>query len=179
MDHDLKQRLVGVAVITALAAIFVPMLFDDPVQDQGRLINELQIPEPPTERFSGTSEKLPGSADQVLALPDPPALHTEQTDDSGSDALPAEQTKGYSRKDAGLVRWIIQVGSFSERKNALKLQKKLRKQGFSTFLDALGTEKNGTLYRLRVGPELNKQRAETIKSKLEKQYQLQAILVEE
>ncbi len=166
MDHDLKQRLVGVVVITALAAIFIPMLFDDPVQDQGRLINELQIPEPPVERFSEISEKLPESADHVLALPEPPMLHTEQpTDNSGNDT--------------GLVRWIIQVGSFSQRKNALELQKKLRKQGFATFLDSLGTEKNGKLYRLKVGPELNKERAEAIKSQLEKQYQLQAILVEE
>lgn len=171
MDHDLKQRLVGVVVITALTAIFVPMLFDDPVQDQGRLINELQIPEPSTERFSEISEKLPESADQILALPDPSALRIEQTEDVGENTTSSNNT--------GLVRWIIQVGSFSQRKNALKLQKKLRKQGFSTFLDALGTEKNGTLYRLRVGPELNKGRAETIKSQLEKQYQLQAILVEE
>jgi DedD protein len=166
MDHDLKQRLVGVVVITALAAIFVPMLFDDPVQNQGRLINELQIPDPPVEHFSEISEKLPESADQVLALPEPPLLHTERpTENSGNET--------------GLVRWIIQVGSFSQRKNALELQKKLRKQGFATFLDSLGTEKNGKLYRLKVGPELNKERAEAIKSQLEKQYQLQAILVEE
>lgn len=166
MDHELKQRLVGAVVITALAAIFVPMLFDDPVQDQGRIINELQIPEPPFKRFSETSEKLPDSVDQVLALPEPSALRTEQQ-------------KHNNQNDSGLVRWVIQVGSFSQRENALLLQEKLRKNGFATFLDSIDTEKNSTLYRLRVGPELSKERAETIKSQLEKQYQLQAILVAE
>ncbi len=168
MDHDLKQRLVGAVVVTALAAIFVPMFFDDPVQDQGRVVNELKIPEPPLERFSETSKKLPDSVGQVLALPEPPALHTEQ-----------EQQKPSNKNDAGLVRWVIQVGSFSQRENALLLQKKLRKNGFSTFLDSIDTEKNSTLYRLKVGPELDKERAKAIKSQLAKKYQLQAILVAE
>jgi DedD protein len=166
MDHDLKQRLVGAVVITALAAIFVPMLFDDPIPDQGRLTNELRIPEPPIEHFSETSDKLPESAEQVLALPESPALHVEQK-------------KNDNNNDARLVRWVIQVGSFSQQENALLLQKKLRKNGFSAFLEAIDTENNSTVYRLRVGPELDKRRAETIKSQLEKQYQLQAILTEE
>ncbi|MEQ1635667.1 MAG: SPOR domain-containing protein [Methylococcales bacterium] len=47
MTNELKQRLVGVAVITAIAAIFLPMLFDDPVRESGKAVNELSIPEPP------------------------------------------------------------------------------------------------------------------------------------
>lgn len=47
MDQELKQRLIGAAVITALAAIFVPMLFDDPIDESGKSINELKIPELP------------------------------------------------------------------------------------------------------------------------------------
>jgi len=166
MDHDLKQRLVGAVVITALAAIFVPMLFDDPIHDEGKVINELQIPKPPVGRFSETSEKLLKSADQVLALPGPPALQIEQQ-------------KYNKQNDAGLERWFIQVGSFSQRENALLLQKKLRKKGFSTFVDSIEKEKGATLFRLRVGPELDKERAEAIKAQLAKEHQLQAILVAE
>ncbi|NOT84340.1 MAG: hypothetical protein HOP02_06035 [Methylococcaceae bacterium] len=47
MTNELKQRLVGVAVITAIAAIFLPMLFDDPVHESGKAVNEIVIPEPP------------------------------------------------------------------------------------------------------------------------------------
>ena len=36
MDHELKQRIIGTVVVTALAAIFVPMLFDDPVDSSGK-----------------------------------------------------------------------------------------------------------------------------------------------
>ena len=49
MDQELKQRLIGAAVITALAAIFVPMLFDDPIDESGKSINELKIPELPAK----------------------------------------------------------------------------------------------------------------------------------
>lgn len=166
MDQELKQRLIGVVVITALAAIFIPMLFDDPVQDQGKLINELQIPEPAVESFSATAEKLPETVDQVLTLPESPVLHTEQLSHD-------------EQETSGLVRWIIQVGSFSERKNALQLQDKLRKNGFSTFLDSVESKNNGKLFRLRVGPELDKKRAEAIKVQLEGKFKLHPIVVAE
>jgi len=166
MDHDLKQRVVGAIVITALAAIFVPMLFDDPVQEGGRFSNELKIPEPPSKPFSRTSDRLPESTEQVLNIPDAPVLNFQ------------EQANN-EKTSSGLERWIIQVGSFSQRENALQLQDKLRKNGFSTFLDAVDKDGNGKLFRLRVGPELNKDRAESIKKQLEKNYQLKAILVSE
>ncbi len=167
MDQELKQRLIGAVVITALAAIFIPMLFDDPVQDEGKFINELKIPEPPTETFVETAEKIPDSVEQVLTLPDAPPLYVEQQEDEPEPLA------------SGLVRWIIQVGSFAERENALLLQEKLRKKGFSTFLDSVDTKKNGKLFRLRIGPELDKKRAEVTKEQLEKQFQLQPILVAE
>ncbi len=168
MDQELKQRLIGAVVITALAAIFIPMLFDDPVQDEGKFINELKIPEPPKDTFTKTAENLPDSVEQVLTLPDAPPLYVEQQNNDKSE-LPS----------SGLVRWIIQVGSFAERENALLLQDKLRKKGFSTFLDSVETKKNGKLFRLRIGPELDKKRAEVIKVQLEKQFQLRPILVAE
>lgn len=82
MDQELKQRLIGAAVITALAAIFVPMLFDDPIDESGKSINALKIPELPMP--SGTQGKtqdveimpLPEKVEDVAAItPEPrPAL---------------------------------------------------------------------------------------------------------
>ncbi|MDO9141199.1 MAG: SPOR domain-containing protein, partial [Methylobacter sp.] len=46
MDHELRQRLIGAVVVTALCAIFIPMLFDDPVDNSGQLVSELSIPAP-------------------------------------------------------------------------------------------------------------------------------------
>ena len=49
MEHELKQRLIGAVVVTALAAIFIPMLFDDPVDTSGKTVTELTIPQAPAE----------------------------------------------------------------------------------------------------------------------------------
>jgi len=67
MDQELKQRLIGAVVVTALAAIFIPMLFDDPIDDRSQQVSELAIPPTPSVS-SGESpmEKAPVSSGQVL-----------------------------------------------------------------------------------------------------------------
>lgn len=65
MDQELKQRLIGAAVITALAAIFIPMLFDDPIDETGKSINELKIPEMPAKVQDVEIMPLPEKVEDV------------------------------------------------------------------------------------------------------------------
>lgn len=69
MDQELKQRLIGAAVITALAAIFVPMLFDDPIDETGKSINELKIPELPAKVQDVEIMPLPEKVEDVAVEP--------------------------------------------------------------------------------------------------------------
>ncbi|MGZ8143573.1 MAG: SPOR domain-containing protein [Methylosarcina sp.] len=69
MDQELKQRLIGAAVVTALAAIFIPMLFDDPIDDSGKIVSEMTIPQPPANPVEDAANKLPGSAEEVTSKP--------------------------------------------------------------------------------------------------------------
>jgi len=78
MNQELKHRLIGAAVITALAAIFIPMLFDDPIDDTGQLVSELAIPAPPGQSDGAGANKAPASIDQVL---EKPAAESDQTTD--------------------------------------------------------------------------------------------------
>ena len=68
MDQELKQRLIGAVVITALAAIFVPMLFDDDVDQTGKTINELTIPEVPAKAQDVEIMPLPEKAEDVATV---------------------------------------------------------------------------------------------------------------
>lgn len=70
MDHELKQRLIGAVVVTALAAIFIPMLFDDPVDTSGKTVTELSIPQAPSDSASQTAQNLPENKEQVLSKGD-------------------------------------------------------------------------------------------------------------
>lgn len=75
MEQELKQRLIGAVVVTALAAIFIPMLFDDPVEDSGQVVSELIIPEAPI--VAEVEDRLPANADQVLEATEAEPLDAE------------------------------------------------------------------------------------------------------
>ncbi|HEY8034276.1 MAG TPA: SPOR domain-containing protein [Methylobacter sp.] len=327
MDHELKQRLIGAVVVTALCAIFIPMLFDDPVDNSGKLVSELNIPAP-VDPDTDLAGKLPSNAEQALKPSAPEPLSTEAAGDTlestgAAEELPEEaekqngsgeslyaESEGYTREDANteevveqpiaepeegqpkprlkqapteqslssetadgvrksiasktpvrdtrveamaqepvkvkkiaepvkpvivkkfesepliankdavakasafadtakqpaikqpnsakslaaaiaeakkptvvpkaspkLVRWYIQIGSFSKRENAMSLWDSLREQGLPASLDTVQTDK-GTSYRLRVGPELDGKKAAAMKLRLDRQ-NIKAILISE
>jgi DedD protein len=286
MNQELKQRLIGAVVITALAAIFVPMLFDDPVDNSGQIVSEMAIPEAPVNFAGNTAGKLPPNADEVLTKPDDPeAFPLEETgatgieeeveqgvneerkltsnqeasaeppdsevlDDSGENthaedeaeppstqhkSNPPNQLESSKPLDTGiieeikkpvkakkpvtatkkptpkpvaswkpvesgpiatvkkpvgapkvnpvkpapeLVRWYLQAGSFAKKDNALALWESIRKQGLPVLLETIQVAEKGSLYRLKVGPELDKDRALAMKARLDKQ-NIKTILVSE
>jgi len=171
MDHDLKQRIIGAVVITALAAIFIPMLFDEPVDESGRTMSELKIPPVPDMSPDSRLKSTPGSIDEVLS-----SRQNESLEGTGLDHGEAAGTAGNQPK---FVRWVIQIGSFSQRENALSLRDQLKKQGFKAFVDSRELPGKGTLYRVRVGPELDKQRAEELRNKIDAMNQIHSIVVSE
>jgi len=77
MDQELKQRLIGAAVITALAAIFVPMLFDDPIDETGKNINALTLPEIPAKVQEVEIAPLPEKVEDVTNSASAPVVAKE------------------------------------------------------------------------------------------------------
>jgi len=77
-----------------------------------------------------------------------------------------------TRKES-LQSWVIQVGSFSSRDNAFRLRDKLRKAGYSTQVERVVLGR-GVTYRVRVGPYLERAKADAGVASLNKKYQLQA-----
>lgn len=160
MDQDLKQRLVGAAVITALAAIFVPMIFDDPIDESGKTISELKIPDQPvisTEYDSGYTV----SSIEQSQLPEKTSLKDESAT---------------RLADADMGRWYIQIGIFGDKNNASSFRDKIRQQGFPVTI-ATVSGATGVLYRVRIGPELDKKRAEAMKEKIYKLNGIKGLLL--
>lgn len=223
MDQELKQRLIGAVVITALAAIFVPMLFDDPIEESGQLVNELALPEPPVQEFAKTAERLPDSsrpqwAEESVDEPEPYAdevegLTPEELEyigpvDDGSELKPIDKKKlpaSLTETDkpaviaekapvsevrvpetktesvaalpiAELVTWYIQPGSFSKKDNAFALRDKLRSQGFPAAVEEIDI-RGGKSYRVLVGPETDKSKAQALKTRLDADNNLKSLLL--
>ncbi|MDP2902794.1 MAG: SPOR domain-containing protein [Methylovulum sp.] len=86
MNQELRQRLIGAVVVTALAAIFIPMLFDDPVDDSGQVVSELVIPAEPALTVEEPAKKLTSSLADVPEGTEPSVAAPEELKiDQGAD----------------------------------------------------------------------------------------------
>ena len=87
MDPGMKQRLIGAAVLVALAVIFLPMLVQGPAPDSGISDVPLSMPDAPAGNFETRDLPLatPGPAPDggAVGMPSAPA---------GGDALPTVDT---------------------------------------------------------------------------------------
>lgn len=70
-----------------------------------------------------------------------------------------------------LVRWVVQVGSFSNLKSAEDLVAKLRLADLSAFSEKV-TSAAGTVYKVRIGPELNREKATELARKVKTEHKL-------
>jgi DedD protein len=57
-----------------------------------------------------------------------------------------------------LVRWVVQLGSFSSTDNADRLVEKVRTEGHSAYKEAVSSS-GATVYRVRVGPFVEREEA--------------------
>ena len=165
MDHELKQRLVGAVVITALAAIFMPMLFDDPIDESGKLIAELKLPDQSIASLE-TTENLPSNINDIVNLPA-----------TSANKPISRKTSDLSSK-ADIERWFVQVGNFGQEENAISLQNKIRRQGFPVTISTVSSDR-GVVYKVRVGPELDRERVDVMKEQIFKINKIKGMVISE
>lgn len=198
MHQRLKERLVGAAVLVVIAVIFIPMLLTGPI-DSGS-ITKTNIPDRPTEKFNSKLVPLSDSLkpattvnkdDTIIEDPvitdvnkeeraakslDKTLAQTESNSNTSVVSKKSSQEKNVKDKQVGLTAWVVQLGSFSSKVNADKLNLKLRKSGFPAFVEPL-EQKKKTVYRVRVGPELLRADADAILKKIKKNMKLDGIVV--
>ena len=84
------------------------------------------------------------------------------------DLRPADSAPVSTPSDP-LVRWVVQVGSFSNSKSAETLVARLRVDGLTAFSEKV-TSANGTVYKVRIGPELDRGKATELARKVKLQH---------
>jgi DedD protein len=85
--------------------------------------------------------------------------------------LRPDESAPVSKPSDPLVRWVVQVGSFSNLKSAGDLVAKLRLAGLSAFSEKV-TSATGTVYKVRIGPELDREKAVELARKVKTEHQL-------
>jgi len=77
---------------------------------------------------------------------------------------------------AGKVGFAVQVGAFRDKGDATGLVATLRNAGFTAFSESVRTD-GGTLYRVRVGPEISRADADALRDSLAAKLKLEGIVV--
>lgn len=198
METTLKQRLIGAAVIIALAVIFVPMILDGSGRQESVALN-MEVPPEPTFTFESNLPD-PKALDELPPISTPDSENTESKIDKieekveveiekkaieikkKTEAAPIQQakvveaTENHIKTNPALSAWAVQVAAFGEKGKALALQEKLLASNLSAFTERSG---NGdkSVFRVKVGPELKRENADKLRDKIEKEHGLKGSFV--
>jgi len=74
-----------------------------------------------------------------------------------------------------LVRWVVQVGSFSSSESAEAQVAQLRLAGLPAFSEKI-TSSKGSVYKVRVGPEINRDNASELAKRIKKEQNLEGFV---
>jgi cell division septation protein DedD len=75
-----------------------------------------------------------------------------------------------------LVRWVVQAGSFSDQENAQDLVTRLRNEGYAAYVVTV-TDAASTQYKVRIGPEIERQMALDIAAGIAEKLNLDGIVM--
>ena len=175
MREDLKKRLIGAAVLASLAVIFIPMLLEEETVIDSNIYStnipkRIKPSEPApviqTEKLDHIREKH----DYGTSIQPSKDAEVKDIVDSSTDAasVSATESKPVSTR-TGLTSWMVQVGSFSSQENANKIVAQLRKAGYDTHLETAQVN-NRKLFRVRVGPEIDRNNADRIAKEVSKKF---------
>ncbi|NNK04067.1 MAG: SPOR domain-containing protein [Xanthomonadales bacterium] len=90
------------------------------------------------------------------------------------DLRPGENAPVSTPSDP-LVRWVVQVGSFSKSDSADALVANLRLEGLPAFAEKVSSA-SGTAFKVRIGPELSRDRATELARKVKAEHNLDAFV---
>lgn len=180
MDTAVKERLIGAAVLVVVVVVVAPALLTGPRPPAGpvepsaedtRVVeidlarnegakdpDDRPVPEAPVSPPEGTQGPAQG-ADRAAESARVPAAQ-KVTADPKAAAEPAAAPPASSSGG-----WAVQVAALSKAEAAERMAAGLRKKGYQAFVLEHRSE-GRVLYRVRVGPEAQRERAEALARRL-------------
>jgi DedD protein len=190
MDTALKQRLLGAAVLIALAVIFVPMFLSNSPKQEESTTRNLEIPPVPDHKVetrtlpvASPSAPVPAPAaedpNKVVTVDTnaPPKVDARPEDQVASTpppkpvapppkpAAPVETTQSPAPEAAPAGRFAINMGVYADQNHANALVANIKKLGFAAYSES--TDYQGKpATRVRVGPFGDRAAAESARLKI-------------
>ena len=175
MEDKLTQRLVGAIILISLAIIFVPLLLDGSETERQQM---LQLPAPPDIDLAAvTLDDISARMKQMKR--DSEAQLPREVPDSTDYADVFDPRSPRHASDFRLdrnnlpVSWSIQLASFQNQDNAVRLRKRLRAANYRSYI----LQSEAGMYRVLVGPMTSRESLAEIGRKLEESMQLKGSIV--
>lgn len=158
MEPALKQRLLGAAVLVALAVAFLPMLVMDPAPASGASDVPLKMPPAPSSAIETRELPLvePAMTAGPALAPVGPAPGV-----TGSDADDAEASSSLAMFPAPTAggEFAVSFGSYASSADAERVVGALRASQLPGYAE-VSTRGTRTLHRVRIGPYATRADAE-------------------
>jgi DedD protein len=141
-------------------------------------------PKPPKQKTVTTTalprSPAPAEIKAIPAAPPPPAVKPAPVPATAT-AAPAAEAAGAApsatKEQASLSWWMIQAGSFDDEANAKNLKTRLLQAKIPAFSEKI-TAPNGVVkFRVRVGPEKERAKAEEILKRMESEAGVKGMIV--
>lgn len=78
---------------------------------------------------------------------------------------------------AGATKYVVQIGSFSQRENADGIQQQLLKKGYEVMVRTITHEKFGRLYIVQLAPVYDANKAQSLVSKVKQEANVQPMVI--
>lgn len=195
MRESVKHRLIGAAVLTAVAVLFLPSFFKDRQQyqvDTGSHIpgrpsitavdfNEPEQPEgiepapaPETMFVPADSEDIAPAEDKNL---DDEKAVVASAPSSSAVVVTSSSAMSTASNDSMLPEgWVIQVASLSAQEGANKLRDQLQAEGHRAYVRVVPLA-NNTIYRVFIGPKQSKAEAMLVKTQLDSRLKVNSLVL--
>lgn len=157
MEPALKQRVVGAAVLVALAVIFLPMLIKGPAPESGVSDVPLKLPDAPQGEGTLQTRELPlvapgaAPASGVVGLDASDARTDDASEDAAEPAANAATTTAMMPAATAGGDYAVSFGRYASTADADKVVAALRASQLPGYQETT-TDAGRTLYRVRIGP---------------------------
>lgn len=191
MRESVKHRLIGAAVLAAIAVLFLPSFFKD--RQQFHVDANSQIPGRPS--ITAVDFNEPEQPEGIEPAPAPETMFVpDEAEPLASETLPKEtksaismssssgkaSSLGNSFSSVSISQtvssevathilpegWVIQVASLSVQDGANKLRDQLQSEGHRAYVRSVPLGEK-TVYRVFIGPKQTKAEAMTLKTQLD------------
>lgn len=197
MRESVKHRLIGAAVLAAIAVLFLPSFFKD--RQQYQVDTSSHIPGRPSITAVDFNEPTrpdniePAPAPETMFVPDeaevssvPQAVSAEQLASSVTAASSVQSVSSVATAQTAIPviplnaqglpdAWVVQVASLSSQAAANKLRDQLQAEGHKAYVRSVAGAT--TIFRVFIGPKQDKAQALAIKSQLDKQLKVNSLVL--